>query len=87
MELDMHSINNIRSMEVIDINTGIKLGYIRDIKIDCENYKILSVLVPIQKNSWFSKMDTIEIPWEKILKVGVDVILVDNDKIEQEEES
>ncbi|MBB6630581.1 YlmC/YmxH family sporulation protein [Clostridium algidicarnis] len=78
MEMDMHSINNIRVMEVIDINTGVKLGYIKDVKVDCENYKIISVIVPVQKNSWFSKIDVIEIPWEKILKIGVDVILVDN---------
>lgn len=75
----LHSVNNIKMMEVIDVNMGAKLGFIKDIKIDCDNYKILSILIPVQKNSWFSKMDMLEIPWDKVVKIGVDVILVDSD--------
>lgn len=75
----LHSVNNIKMMEVIDVNMGAKLGFIKDIKIDCDNYKILSILIPVQKNSWFSKLDMLEIPWDKVVKIGVDVILVDND--------
>jgi YlmC/YmxH family sporulation protein len=77
MEVSMHSIGNIRSMEVIDITTGVKLGFIKDFKIDCENYKIISILLPNQKISWFSKNDSIEIPWSKVTKIGIDVILID----------
>jgi YlmC/YmxH family sporulation protein len=76
-ENTMYSINNIRMMEVIDLSTGAKLGYIKDIKIDCDEQKIVSVLIPVQKNSWFGKFDNIEIPWHKVRKVGIDVILVD----------
>lgn len=75
----LHSVNNIKMMEVIDVNMGAKLGFIKDIKIDCDNYKILSILIPVQKNSWFSKVDMLEIPWDKVVKIGVDVILVDSD--------
>lgn len=77
MELSMYSIGNIRSMEVIDISTGAKLGFIKDLKVDCDQYKILSILLPNQKISWFSKNDSIEIPWSKVTKIGIDVILVD----------
>ena len=31
---------------------------------------------------WFSKEDDIEIPWDKIVKIGVDVIIVDATGIE-----
>jgi sporulation protein YlmC with PRC-barrel domain len=34
-------------------------------------------LLPNQKLGWFSKNNDIEIPWEEITKIGVDVILVD----------
>lgn len=78
METDLFSINNIRNMEIIDISTGTKLGFARDIKVDCENYKIISLIIPMQKSSWFGKMDVLEIPWSSIVKVGLDVILVDN---------
>jgi YlmC/YmxH family sporulation protein len=77
MEVSMYSIGNIRSMEVIDVTTGAKLGFIKDLKVDCEEYKILSILLPNQKISWFSKNDSIEIPWSKVTKIGIDVILVD----------
>lgn len=80
----MYSINSIKSMEVIDINTGSKLGFISDLKIDCENHKVLSIIIPIQKNSWFNKQSALEIPWEKIYKVGIDVILVEGNEIDFE---
>ncbi|WP_139906327.1 YlmC/YmxH family sporulation protein [Clostridium thermarum] len=75
----MYSINNLRVMEVIDINTGAKIGYIKDIKIDCDEYRIESLLLPMQKSSWFGKQNMLEIPWSKVKKVGIDVILVDAD--------
>ncbi|GIM27899.1 hypothetical protein CPJCM30710_05650 [Clostridium polyendosporum] len=78
MELNMFSINNLRAMEVIDMNVGAKLGFIRDIKIDCDDNRIISILIPVQKNNWFGKLDMLEIPWEDVIKVGVDVILVDS---------
>lgn len=82
----MHSINNLRMMEVIDLNTGAKLGYIKDIKIDCSEHRIVSILIPFQKGSWFSKLDSLEIPWSRVKKVGVDVILVEVDNYLNEEE-
>lgn len=77
MENLMYSIGNIRTMEVIDMITGAKLGYIKDLKIDCTEYKILSIILPSQNVAWFSKNDGIEIPWSKVKKIGIDVILVD----------
>lgn len=77
----MLSINNLRVMEVIDINTGEKLGYIKDFKIECNEFKIISIMIPNKESSWFSKNDDIEIPWENIKKIGVDVILIDSKDI------
>ena len=77
METQMHSIGNIRAMEVIDVNTGAKIGFIKDLKIDCDSFKIISIIIPALKITWFNKNNFIEIPWERVKKVGVDVILVD----------
>ena len=66
-------------MEVIDINTGTKIGFIKDIKIDCDDYKIEALLLPVQKTTWFGRQDMLEIPWSNVRKVGIDVILVDID--------
>lgn len=77
MEIQMHSIGNLRMMEVIDINTGTKMGFIKDLKIDCDEYKVVSLILPSQKMSWFNKNNFLEIPWNRVKKVGIDVILVD----------
>ncbi|MDO4534788.1 MAG: YlmC/YmxH family sporulation protein [Clostridium perfringens] len=76
MEETLFSLNNLRNMEVIDFNKGKKLGFIVDVKIDCDDNKILSILIPEEKTSWFGKAEDIEIPWENVIKVGIDVILV-----------
>jgi len=81
MESLMFAINNLRQMEIIDINSGSKLGYIKDLKVDCVEYRIISILLPTQKSSWFNKNNSIEIPWEKVKKIGVDVILVDGSDV------
>jgi YlmC/YmxH family sporulation protein len=86
LESLMHSVNNLRQMEIIDINSGTKMGYMKDLKVDCEDYRIISILMPSQRSSWFNKNNSIEIPWAKIKKVGVDVILVDGSDVIMEDE-
>lgn len=76
MELELHSLNAMRNMEVIDILTGSKIGYISDFKIDCDTNKIVSLILPGEIKSWFSKDNNIEILWNDIVKIGSDVILV-----------
>lgn len=72
-----NSLNHLRNMEVIDICKGEKIGFIRDFKIDCDNYKIISIILPSVKISWFGKNDDIELPWSCIKKIGIDIILID----------
>lgn len=76
MELELHSLNAMRNMEVIDILTGSKIGFIKDFKIDCDKNKILSLILPGEIKSWFGKEEEKEILWEDIIKIGTDVILV-----------
>ena len=76
MENGLHSINAMRNMEVIDILTGAKIGFIKDFKIDCDTNKILSLILPGEIKSWFGKEEEKEIPWSSIVKIGLDVILV-----------
>ncbi len=81
METSMFAINSLKTMEIIDINTGTKLGYIKDFKVNCEEYKLEAIILPTQKSGWFSKNEDIELHWERIKKIGVDVILVDGEGI------
>lgn len=82
MELELHSLNAMRNMEVIDILTGTKIGFIKDFKIDCDENKIISLILPGEIKSWFGKEEEKEILWKDIVKIGTDVILVNtNDKV------
>lgn len=76
MELELHSLNAIRNMEVIDILTGTKIGFVKDFKIDCNENKIVSLILPGEIKTWFAKEEETEILWNDIIKIGRDVILV-----------
>ena len=76
MELELHSLNAMRNMEVIDVLTGTKIGFIKDFKINCDDNKIISLILPGELKSWFGKDDEKEILWKDIIKIGTDVILV-----------
>ena len=76
-DLILYSVNAIRSMEVVDISTGSKLGYVRDYNVYLSNNKVVSIFLPSTSKGWFAKEDDIEIPWEKVIKIGVDVLIVD----------
>lgn len=86
-EFDLYSINAIRSMEIIDFNRGKKIGLVSDIKIDMDENKIVSLLLPVTRGTWFSKTEWLEIPWDRVVKVGEDIILVDINWIEAEEQN
>ena len=81
-ELLLHSLNALRTMEVIDIKTGSKIGYIKDFVIDIKASKVVSILLPGLPKGWFSKDEDIEIPWNKVKKAGIEVILIDSTDIE-----
>lgn len=76
MELELHSLNALRNMEVIDILTGTKMGFIKDFKIDCNENKIVSLILPGEIKTWFAKEEETEISWKDIIKIGRDVILI-----------
>lgn len=78
MELELHSLNALRNMEVIDILTGTKIGFIKDFKIDCNENKIVSLILPGEIKTWFAKEEETEILWKDIIKIGKDVILVNS---------
>jgi YlmC/YmxH family sporulation protein len=81
-EVLLHSLNALKTMEVIDIKTGTKIGYIKDLVIDIEDSKVLSILIPGTQKGWFNKEEDIEIPWNKVKKAGMEVIIIDSSEIE-----
>ncbi len=85
-QVELYSIESLKNMEIIDLNTGSKMGgYIKDLIIDCESYKILSIVLPIQKVGFFNKKEDLEIEWDRIYKIGTDVILVNGENYNLED--
>ena len=75
-------LSEIQNKDVININTGEKIGNVIDVKIDEENGKIESFILERKKfSSLFSSNDEIEIRYSQINKIGEDVILVETFKV------
>lgn len=75
----MLKISDLRMREVINVLDGRRLGLMKDIDIDVENGKINALVLPGSARvlGFFGKDDEITIPWEKIVRIGIDVILVE----------
>jgi len=65
--------------DVVNVVDGRRLGTIKDFDLDVEVGRIRSVLLPGSGKilGFFGRNDDLEIPWDNIIKIGVDVILVD----------
>lgn len=67
---------DLRQKEVINIRTAERIGYIEDVDIDFETGRILNVIIP-KHRIFFLKREDFIIPWESIVLVGNELILVD----------
>jgi len=72
-------ISDLRLRDVVNIVDGRRLGVIADLEIDLENGRIRALVVPGPSSFWglFGKDSDYVIPWERIKKIGEDVILVE----------
>lgn len=75
----MVKISELKLRDVINIADGKRLGLIKDIDIDLDTGKIKAIILPGNNRpfSLFSRNDELIVNWEKIVRIGVDVILVD----------
>ena len=73
---------DLKQKEVINISDGRRLGFVSDVEIDLEGGRVDAIVLPgggrifglLGKDSEFI------IPWERIKKIGEDIILVDMDE-------
>ncbi len=70
---------DFKQKEVISLNEGKILGFVVDVQADFENGEIHSIIVAKTGKLFANVMgkNNITIPWNKIKKIGEDVILVD----------
>lgn len=73
-------ISELRLLDIVNIKDGRRLGPIKDLDIDLERGVIKGIVVQGATRNWSffgGRSEDILVPWERVKKIGVDVILVD----------
>lgn len=75
----MLKISDLRMREVINVLDGRRLGLIKDIDIDMENGRIKALVLPGPSRllGFFGREEEMIVPWDSIVRIGMDVILVE----------
>ncbi len=67
-----------KQKEVINLIDGRRLGYVQDVEADFSTGEITAIVVPgTSKMFSMGNKGDITIPWNKIKKIGDDIILVE----------
>lgn len=74
-------LSNLTSKDVINDTDGNKLGRIQDVEIDTTTGKITSIKINtgFKFASFLNSKSGYNVPWNRIIKIGGDVIIVDID--------
>jgi YlmC/YmxH family sporulation protein len=77
----MNRTADLKQKEVINISDGRRLGFVSDVEFDLENGKIDAIVIPGGGRFFgiIGKDNEVIIPWERINKIGEDIILVEMD--------
>ncbi|NLI57819.1 MAG: YlmC/YmxH family sporulation protein [Clostridium sp.] len=78
----MNRTSDFRQKEVININDGKRLGFVCDVEINLNSGKLESIVIPGGNRLFgiLGKDSEYVIPWERIKKIGEDIILVEIDE-------
>lgn len=79
----MFRISDLRRKDVINELDGKKLGYVYDIDLDINLGLVESIVIPGESRflGLFIRSDETVLPWERIKKIGIDVILIGDEHI------
>lgn len=73
---------DLKHKEVINISDGRRLGFVCDVEINLETGSIEGLVIPGGGRlfGFIGRENEFIIPWDKIIKIGEDIILVDMDE-------
>ncbi|NLP43710.1 MAG: YlmC/YmxH family sporulation protein [Peptococcaceae bacterium] len=74
-------VSELRVLEIINIEDGRRLGPMIDLDLDLEKGVVKGIIIMASSRGkgFFggSRNADVFIPWDKVIKIGVDVILID----------
>ncbi len=74
----MYRAGELRQKEVINIIDASRLGFVSDVEVSLKKGEIEAIIVPGRAKLFnFGKTTDLVITWDKIKKIGDDVILVE----------
>jgi len=71
----MVRLSELQLKEIVDIRDGRRIGMIVDVIVD-DTGKIIKLIIEEKRGRRFSKEES-EVMWQKIIKIGDDIILID----------
>ena len=71
--------SDLRYKEVIDVHSGLRLGYVCDAEFDDAEGRLISLITPGRAKFFgiLGREDDYVLPWNCIARIGGDIILVD----------
>jgi len=71
--------SELRCKEVINIATGVRLGYVGDAIFDSREGRVLALVIPGRPRFFglFGREEDTILPWNGICRMGEDIVLVD----------
>ena len=75
----MNRTSDFKQKEVININDGRRMGFVCDVEIDLDSGRLEAIIIPGEGRIFglFGRVNDYVIPWDRIKKIGEDIILVD----------
>ncbi|ENH98318.1 hypothetical protein J416_01224 [Gracilibacillus halophilus YIM-C55.5] len=72
------TLSTLQMKDIVYIEDGTKVGHITDIEIDVDLGQITNLVIATKSKVFgmFGESREVNIPWEHIMKIGHDVILV-----------
>jgi len=71
--------SELKTREVINISDGRKLGTVADLDIDVEAGRIRALIIPTTRVlGLFGRNEDVVITWDRVRRIGYDVILVEH---------